>query len=543
MVSYTLAPAPKWYFLDATGRPAVGGTMRTFSSLDGVTPKPVFRDSGGVSPYPNPIILDGTGGTPVPMYWEVDGADRYYLEVGDANGNLIFTINDYPLIVGGGGPPVTNTVDIENHLINGNFHFLEDQFFGGTLTPVPTGVTKVAPASGWFTNSSNELSEQSSDGLASGWIFRKTGGANLNDTIKFVATTPGQSIPQMPTENAPRYFEYELAGAGDPVTELNLACVIPNARFASGQNIIISFDVNSTASGGGGPTVAAIEQDFGTGGAPSFSIKTTAPFTFPDGSITTAWTRLSVNILVPTVAGKTFGTDNNSRILIYFQIPFNVSAKFQLTNLQLQVGANLPTDYIRQTYSQVLYKILIDKLVGAFPVTGDVKVSINRGVVPGWIKVSSDSETIGSTASLAFHNGDDKQALYELIWNGYTDSNAPVTGGRGASGAADFNANKQMRMPQICGRAIGLGGQGIGLTNRNQLSIFGEEDHLLTTNEMPSHHHSIFNQPDIFLGDVMAGPTSFLTDGTMSAITGNTGGGQTHNNMQPTHFLVLYIKL
>jgi microcystin-dependent protein len=48
----------------------------------------------------------------------------------------------------------------------------------------------------------------------------------------------------------------------------------------------------------------------------------------------------------------------------------------------------------------------------------------------------------------------------------------------------------QFRVPPIAGRAVVGAGQGPGLTNRGVGARFGEERHLLTVPEMPSHAHA-----------------------------------------------------
>lgn len=60
----------------------------------------------------------------------------------------------------------------------------------------------------------------------------------------------------------------------------------------------------------------------------------------------------------------------------------------------------------------------------------------------------------------------------------------------------------------------------------------GEKEHTLSTSEIPSHHHTI-SQPITTLNDVPLGTTPVLTPGISSQNTGDTGGGNSHNNMPP----------
>lgn len=90
--------------------------------------------------------------------------------------------------------------------------------------------------------------------------------------------------------------------------------------------------------------------------------------------------------------------------------------------------------------------------------TGDVKGSIHTTAETGWILL--DDGTIGNASSGATTRANaDTQDLFELLWSVTTDQWCPVSGGRGASGSADFAANKTIRLPQVRGRVLASSGQ------------------------------------------------------------------------------------
>lgn len=91
--------------------------------------------------------------------------------------------------------------------------------------------------------------------------------------------------------------------------------------------------------------------------------------------------------------------------------------------------------------------------------TGDVKVRYDDQPLAGYVRMNG--RTIGSPSSGATERANaDTQPLYEFLW---PRSNTVVAGGKGASAAADFAANKAMTLPDGAGRNIaGMDDMGAG---------------------------------------------------------------------------------
>lgn len=71
----------------------------------------------------------------------------------------------------------------------------------------------------------------------------------------------------------------------------------------------------------------------------------------------------------------------------------------------------------------------------------------------GWVRVNG--RTIGNASSGATERANaDTSSLFSFLWTNYSDSVCAVSGGRGASAAADYAANKTIALPDVRGRAF-----------------------------------------------------------------------------------------
>lgn len=192
--------------------------------------------------------------------------------------------------------------------------------------------------------------------------------------------------------------------------------------------------------------------------------------------------------------------------------------------------------------------------------------------------------TIGNVGSGATHVNAGYLALFTIIWNSMANAQAPVSGGRGASAAADFAANKTITMPDARGRVI-AGKDNMGGVSANRLTspidgdtlgaAGGAENVVLstanlavhahsfgtlagTTNSTGAHTHSL-SDGTVIGRDLGAGTGSsaFATgnrdmQGTVTALSGgthshtvdintgstaSTGSATAHDNVQPTLIL------
>jgi len=219
--------------------------------------------------------------------------------------------------------------------------------------------------------------------------------------------------------------------------------------------------------------------------------------------------------------------------------------------------------------------------------TGDIKSNYTVSTLTGWVRMNG--RYIGSASSGADERANaDTQALFVFLWN--NDANLGVAGGRGASAAADWAANKAIQTPDLRGRVLaGLDTMGNVDASRLTSGLLavcrftlgcagGESAHVLTLAELasgitsgnaaqsisvsPPFGQSVAAIPggntinSLQVSNLaggsnwvpVAGATGWGAQNTFSAInsigvTSNNTSGQGHNNMQPTMLITWFIKL
>lgn len=221
------------------------------------------------------------------------------------------------------------------------------------------------------------------------------------------------------------------------------------------------------------------------------------------------------------------------------------------------------------------FKAFIIPTVAPFT-TGDVKLTYKTAADAGWVMMNDG--TIGNAVSGGTTRANaDTVYLFTLLWNNTADAQCAVSGGRGASAAADFAANKTIALPKALGRALASAGAGAGLTSRVLALASGTETKTIGTTNLPASGLSI---PGLSIPaltgtaaaqDVMVGTGSLSgiglveqastgpivqrsgrtvassvttnTSTTGGGTTGNMGSGTALDVMNPMQFLNVMIKL
>lgn len=131
------------------------------------------------------------------------------------------------------------------------------------------------------------------------WVHGRVG---TTHTASRQAFTLGQTaVPGEPTYFC-RTVVSSVAGAGNYAA---LAQRIEDVRTFAGQQVTVSFWAKADSTKN---ITAELEQFFGTGGSPSAAV---APIVANKVSIGTSWQKVTVTANIPSISGKTLGTNND----------------------------------------------------------------------------------------------------------------------------------------------------------------------------------------------------------------------------------------
>jgi hypothetical protein len=142
------------------------------------------------------------------------------------------------------------------------------------------------------------------------------------------------ALGQTDVPGEPTYFmrfAQSVAGSGGTFTQLDQR--IESVRTFAGQQVTISFWAKAAASTTM-PSVA-FQQLFGTGGSPSSLNQTTAGSSL---ALTTTWQKFSYQVTLPSISGKTLGTDNNDALIAVFFMPLNATFTIDIAQVQVEPG-------------------------------------------------------------------------------------------------------------------------------------------------------------------------------------------------------------
>jgi hypothetical protein len=153
------------------------------------------------------------------------------------------------------------------------------------------------------------------------------------------------TLGQTDVPGEPLYFcrmaVTSVAGAGN---RANLQQRIEDVRTFAGQQVTVSFWAKADAAK---PISVELIQSFGSGGSPSASVETIGT---TKTTLSTSWQKVTVTATVPSISGKTLGTNGNSwlQFNIWFDAGSDLNARtdslgqqsgtFDIAQVQIEPG-------------------------------------------------------------------------------------------------------------------------------------------------------------------------------------------------------------
>jgi hypothetical protein len=151
------------------------------------------------------------------------------------------------------------------------------------------------------------------------------------------------ALGQTDVPNEPAYFlRFNQSVAGSGGTYNNVVQRIESVRTFAGKTISISFYAKA-ASSITLPSIAS-QQYFGSGGSPSANVATTIA---SNVSVGTSWAKYTYQVTLPSISGKTLGSDNNDYLTFEIGAPLNTTFTLDIAQVQIEIGS-VATEFERR---------------------------------------------------------------------------------------------------------------------------------------------------------------------------------------------------
>lgn len=190
-------------------------------------------------------------------------------------------------------------------------------------------------------------------------------------TGAFTVSQQSFVLGQMDVPGQPEFFiEYDMtSGSASAPT---LAQRVEDVRTLAGVTATLSF--YAKVASGTLLVTPRLRQNFGTGGSPSTDVDTDAS----NITITSSWQLFEVTFTVPSISGKTLGTDDNDYLSAMLVLPTSSTFTLSVSQIKMEAG-EVATAFVPKSIGDVTalcqrYYQEIDKRAliwsGSVPVTG-----------------------------------------------------------------------------------------------------------------------------------------------------------------------------
>lgn len=166
------------------------------------------------------------------------------------------------------------------------------------------------------------------------YLYDGSGATRIISRGQFQPAVSGATITaSLPSDvSLTNFLRWDQTVAGTGATANLFQQPIENVRLLAGKTVTLSFYAKASAS----LTLPQIDcaQNFGQGGGSSAVITIIKT----NESVTTSWQKFSYTFLLPSAAGKTIGSVNDSYTGLRFFLPINTVFTFDITGVQLEAN-------------------------------------------------------------------------------------------------------------------------------------------------------------------------------------------------------------
>ena len=233
-------------------------------------------------------------------------------------------------------------------------------------------------------------------------ILTNASGSTYNQSQQTVTVGGETGLPTQFT----KFLRHDVTTSND---NAHFYHKIEDAASVPAGTVTLSFYAKGVTPTGG--LAFGAYQNFGTGGSPSTEVSITISDTV---TLTSTWQRFSINITVPSITGKTLGTNGDSHFYFAIGQMANTSSaayRLDITGLQLEVGTEA-TPFEHRSFGDELqacsrYFQKIESLgsvasYNSFPYTGLSRATTIGKVSCGWTTPLRSGPTITFSAASDF---------------------------------------------------------------------------------------------------------------------------------------------
>lgn len=251
-------------------------------------------------------------------------------------------------------------------------------------------------------------------------------GSGITQNLSRQSTTD----PELLDRGIKYYLRWAKSVAGSGATFRQLYLRMPDVRMLSGRTITIGLRARADAAR---VLLALATQNFGTGGSPSTLVNTT----IGSWTLSTSWQVWTASVALPSVSGKTFGSNNDDYLQLTFNLVLNAADTLDITDIVVQEGLAV-ADKMFERRPVSLERLLclhhrepmplsllcIPYSTTAVKVIGRSAVPMNRTPIVGFtgtgtITVASGS-TFSSTTPPTMESYDTSNGAFRIDWTGFT---------------------------------------------------------------------------------------------------------------------------